>query len=298
MRKLSITLSVLLICASAAAPQRPAAAPADEGFEGISRPSDDRALAFTRPGMIAKVFIEDGDYVEANQALIELDNEAELVQLDQLKAEAEDTIRIQAANAKLALSKVKLQRVQNLFDSGAATDLELREAQLELKMQELSLDVVNLEHLQNERKFQEAKIILNRMRLVSPIAGRVEGLAVREGEAAEALGKIIRVVVIDPLWIQVWVPICDARELTEGGPARVTFCDADGERETVDGKIKFVRSVAQYTVISKLEVRVEVPNPSRRPAGEKVIVTFPPPERAGEEKKVQDKVAVESKVKE
>ncbi len=298
MRKLSVTLSVLLICASAAAPQWPAAAPADEGFEGISRPSDDRALAFTRPGMIAKVFIEDGDYVEANQALIELDNEAELVQLEQLKAEAEDTIRIRASEAKLDLSRVVLKRKLEAEEGGAAGYLEVQEAKLDVEMQELSLDVVNLEHLQNGRKFREATIILDRMRLVSPIAGRVEGLAVREGEAAEALGKIIRVVVIDPLWIQVWVPICDARELTEGGPARVTFCDADGERETVDGKIKFVRSVAQYTVISKLEVRVEVPNPSRRPAGEKVIVTFPPPERAGEEKRVQDKVAVESKVKE
>ena len=78
----------------------------------------------------------------------------------------------------------------------------------------------------------------------------------------------------------------------------MTFCDADGERETVEGKIKFVRSVAQYARISKLEVRVEVPNASRRPAGEQVIVTFLPPERAGEEKKVQGKVAVESKVKE
>ena len=62
-----------------------------------------------------------------------------------------------------------------------------------------------------------------------------------------------------------------ARTLKLGGPATAEFPNTDGKR--VDGKIVFLAAVADAASETRL-VRVEVANPSDRPAGERVRVRF------------------------
>jgi len=250
-----------------------------DGTEAISRPSDDRTLAFVRSGLVAEVLVEDGDYVEKEQALVRLDDEAEKVQVEQIKLEAEDQIRIDAAVENLELKKVERDKVLEADRGGAATELEVRAAEVSLRIQELTRDNEKFQKAQDGRKYQEAKIMLSRMQIVSPIDGRIEALAVRGGEAVEAYQKIIRVVQIDPLWIDVPVGLARAREkLTQGQAARVAFTALDGQVTYGEGKIIKIGSVAD-AASDTLNVRVEIPNPTGRPAGEHVRVSFPPADK-------------------
>ena len=103
---------------------------------------------------------------------------------------------------------------------------------------------------------------------------------VREGEAAKELEKILRIVQIDPLWVNVPVPTGQARErLKVDQGAHVVFANEDDSVETLQGKIINIGSVAD-AASDTLNVRVEVSNPSRRPAGEHVTVIFPPLQEA------------------
>ena len=108
------------------------------------------------------------------------------------------------------------------------------------------------------------------MRLVSPIDGRVEKLEAHQGELADAQTKVIRVVKIDPLWIDAKVPLDLARQLCAGGAATVEFFLTG---ETATGKVVFCSATADYGS-KTLMVRVEVPNPTGRVAGEDVKVRF------------------------
>jgi len=232
-----------------------------DGTEAITRPSDDRTLAFVRSGLVAEVLVEDGDYVKKGQVLVRLDDEAERVRVEQLRLEAEDEIRIEAAVENLNLKKVELDKVLEAQRGGAATELEVRSAQVSVRIQELTLENEKFQRTQDARKYDEARILLERMKIVSPIDGRVEALAVRGGEAVEAYQK---------------VGLARAREqLREGQPARVAFIGLDGQVTYGRGKIIKIGSVAD-AASDTLNVRVEIPNPAGRPAGEHVRVSFPP----------------------
>ena len=75
----------------------------------------------------------------------------------------------------------------------------------------------------------------------------------------------------DPLWIDVPVPLDQAAALAVGRTARVRFPRAASDAAGKVIRISRLADAARET----LEVRVEVPNGSARPAGEQVAVTFP-----------------------
>lgn len=154
----------------------------------------------------------------------------------------------QMATVELGQTKVDLKRFEEAKAKGAATEWETEHTRL---------------------KHDQLNIEVELMRLVSPLTGRVEEVAIEPGEAAQPLTPVIRVVKTDPLWIDVPVPLAQARGLRPNGTARVTF---PGKRQAA-GRIVHVSSVAD-AASGTLRVRVEVPNPSRRPAGEHVTVSF------------------------
>jgi len=254
-----------------------AAAPvaAQEKIEAITRPSEDRILAFVRPGRVATVHVKDGQAVQAGQEVMRLDDEAEAASLTRLKAEAEDETRVLAAEAQLAQRKVDLRKIEKGFADGVTTEMEVEHARLDVTISELSLKLAQFQKKQAVLSYKEAQIQLTRMRLVSPIDGVVEGVAVEEGESADALEKVIRIVKIDPLWVDVPTPLDVARRLAKGGPAEVEFgLDTTEKPIRATGKIIHVASVADSASATRT-VRVEVANAEGRPAGEHVYVTFP-----------------------
>ena len=249
---------------------------AQDKIEAVTKPSQDTVLSFVRPGQVAEVLVKEGDAVKAGQVLMRQDDKAELAQMEQLKAQAEDDTQIRAAEAKLAQTRVDLKKTEGARKEGAATDLEVDHAKLEVTMAELSLELYQFEQEQAKRKYQEMRLQIDRMRVVSPIDGVVERLLVEPGESVEAAGKIAQVVQIDPLWIDVAVPLAIARTLKRGeSNAAVEFEGKDSaRRSSFNGKIIHIAAVAD-SASGTLTVRVECPNAARRPAGEHVYVSFP-----------------------
>jgi len=245
-------------------------------IEAITRPSANVVLKFTRPGLIGKVMVKDGDAVKADQPVVQLDNEAELMQLAQLKAQAEDPTRVDASVAQLKQKELDLKK----YEEGAtgpiitATQMEIEHARLDVTIAKLSLKLARFQQAQDKRKYEEAQVRLDRMTLKTPIDGTVEGLAVEKGESVAELEEVLRVVKIDPLWINVAVPMVLARTLSKGGRAMVTFPGPARTTRPVAGKIIHMPSEADAGS-NTLKVRVEVPNPTARRAGERVKVSFP-----------------------
>lgn len=248
------------------------AASADIGTRAITNPSADIILSFVQPGRISNVNFKVGDSVKADQTIVRLDDLVEQIRLAQLEAESLNTTRIEATEASLAQKDVDLKKIERAAARNAATELEVEHARLELTVSELSLELSKFEHQQAVRKFEEAKKAIERMSLKSPIDGTIEEIHVETGESINALDDVVRVVQIDPLWIDVPVNLAKASTLKKGETAKVTFPDPNNI--TIEGKIIYVAAVAD-AASGTLKVRVEVPNKSRRPAGEHVYVVFP-----------------------
>ena len=263
---------------SAAQEVKAAARPGADQVEGITQPSADRALSFVRPGKLAKAHVQEGSNVKVQQVLLELDDKAEQVRLAFLKAKAEDRTRVKAADASFQQKKVDLQKLEWALKRGASTELEVEHARLDVVIAQLSLDMYVFTAEQDQREYEEARAEFERMKLHSPIDGRIERLMAHEGETCEANKEVVRVVQIDPLWVIVPLPVEMMSCATEGCKAIVSFAGG-GQTQDVEGKVTFISQVAD-PASSTLAVRVEVPNPSRRPAGEHVMVRFQTPATA------------------
>jgi len=246
-----------------------------ESVEAITKPSADILLSFVNGGRILKVLVKEGDVVKKGQLLSRQEDEVELIQLQQLEAKAKDTTQIALVEAELAQKREDLKKLQWAKKEGAATDWEIEHSALNVQTSELSLGLTKFEHEQDLLRRDELKARLDRLRLFSPITGRVEEVAIEPGETAEGLAPLIRVVKVDPLWIDVPVPLAKARELKRQQAVYVTFPDSLGQdgKEPVEGRIKNIAVVAD-AASDTLRIRVEVPNPSLRPAGERVSVSF------------------------
>ena len=245
--------------------------PSSDPIAAVTIPSADVTLSFIQPGQIREVFVNQGDHVQVGQLLVQQDDALEQAQLAQIEALSKNTTQIRASEASLAQKKVDLKKLEKAAAGNAATELELEHAKLDVTMAELSLELTNFEHEQNGRKYEEAKIRIENMRLESPISGKVEKVQVEGGEAANALGEVARIVRTDPLWIDVPVPLDVAGPLKAGQAATVEFPGPKPVR--IEGKVIWVAKVAD-AASSTLLVRVEVANTAKRPAGEHVKVSF------------------------
>ncbi|MEN6336111.1 MAG: efflux RND transporter periplasmic adaptor subunit [Phycisphaerales bacterium] len=261
----------VLLLSLATARLSPAAAAG--GIRAVTRPSADITLSFVQPGRIACLPFKEGDPVEAGQVLIRQDDTAEQILLAQLKAQAQDSTRVQAADASLAQKRVDLVKLEKAASSNAATPLEVEHARLDVTIADLSLELARFEHEQAARKYQEEEARVDRMRLKSPIDGRIEQVHVEVGESVNALADVVRVVRTDPLWIDAPVPLPEAAGLKPGMTARIRVTGSEQNAGAGEGQIIFVGAVAD-AASGTLRVRIELPNQANRPAGEHVLVEF------------------------
>jgi biopolymer transport protein ExbD len=112
------------------------------------------------------------------------------------------------------------------------------------------------------------------MKITSPIDGKVQKIFQQAGEAPEAHARIIRVVKLDPLWVDVPMPISQAASTQVGRQAIINFPaygKADPRPQT--GKVIFIAPIEE-AASQTVTVRVEVPNANQRRAGERVNVQF------------------------
>ncbi len=122
---------------------------------GTGRAVRSVVLAPEVAGQIAELAVRAGDFVEQGQLIVALDARAAQIALDR-------------AGLTLADARATAARLARLQNSGAATELQLQEADLALRTAELAL--------------REAEFDLSRRRITAPIAGWVGFLAAEAGD--------------------------------------------------------------------------------------------------------------------
>jgi RND family efflux transporter MFP subunit len=255
-------LPVLLLSLSAFA------ADSTTPIEAVTKPSQDVVLSFTHPGRVAELLVKEGDTVKAGQIVAKQDDTEEQAALDVAQAQADDNTRYEAQE-KVQAQKQKA--YENKKSSRAASQSEIDEALLDVEVAKANVRLSNFEHVQDGRKALQARATLEKTRLKTPIAGIVEQTMVKAGESVDTQSmKVMRIVNIDPLWIEVPVPFSLARTLKNDSSASIVFSN----KEKREGKVIHVATVAD-SASDTLLVRVEVKNDAKTPAGERVSVSFP-----------------------
>jgi len=242
-------------------------------IQAVTMPSADVTLSFVVSGKIARILVQEGNTVEKGALLAVLHDDPERIQTEQLKVQAADQTRILSARAELDQKMVDFEKFDAARKKGAVSEWEVAHLKLSVRMAKLALQAATIEHEQYRRQHAQAVQQLERMRIVSPIPGRVEQVFVEVGEGVEKLGPVVKLVRTDPLWLDVPVPLSQAKQLAAGQTAVVQF-PGNPAGHSADGRIVYISSVAD-AASDTLRVRIEVGNPADRPAGERVTVGFP-----------------------
>jgi RND family efflux transporter MFP subunit len=130
-------------------------------------------------GRLTEFLVQSGAHVEAGQVIARLDSEVEKIALDRAAAARDD-------------SRAKVERLKALRASNAATAVQLSDAELELRDNELSV--------------HDAQVTFDRRSVVSPIAGTVGILPIAAGNYVTNTSAIATVDDRSSILVDFWVP--------------------------------------------------------------------------------------------
>lgn len=243
---------------------------AAESYEAISQPSADLSLSFVRGGLVAEVKVVEGANAGKGDTLVRLDDSVDRIRLQQAELEAQDTAKVEAAEAETAQKKADAEKIRWAHEKGAATDWEMEHARLDAVVAAVQLRLARSEQRLAGLRAQEMAAEIAQMQLTAPVEGVIEEVRVEQGEGVQALEPAVRLVRTDPLWVDVPVPLAVAAGVVAGQQVVVLFPGA----VELPGAVLHKAGVAE-AASETVRVRVAVSNPAGRPAGERVRVAFP-----------------------
>jgi len=244
-------------------------------FECLIQPNQVVDVRSRADGLIAKVYVQRGDPVKAGQVLVELESSAERSAVASAKYRAEMSGRVRAAGERVEYSSAKAGRTGELrkqhFVAAQANDdaqAEMRVAQAELIDAQENQQLARLD-------YQHQLDLLNLRTLRSPFDGVVMDRMLNPGDLTQygtETKPILRIAQIDPLRVEVVLPIDYYRKLKVGMTGEVIPERLGGRHPARVKVIDKVFDAASGT----FGVRLELPNPRNAiPGGIRCQVDFP-----------------------
>lgn len=134
-------------------------------------------------GRIERLYVEEGDWIEAGEPFLQLEQEAFLAARDDWQARLERAqTDVRQAEVDLADARLKLRRQQRLTAEGIVAQEVLEAAELARTAAELRLEQAHQSVVQARANLHKALDDLSKTTLYAPLSGRVIELNAEQGE--------------------------------------------------------------------------------------------------------------------
>lgn len=272
------TLGLLYTALFAAAPAAQAAGPATPpqgGYNCLIEPMQRVELRSVVEGRIDAITVERGAEVRKGQVLVEVESGADRAALDAARYRSVMEGQVRSAESRRQAAERKLKRRDDLVKEQYIAVQDRDDTAAELSFAEAGMveakDNRRLAELE-QRRLQE---LIEQRRIRSPINGVVTDRLQQVGETAhagESSRAILRLAQINPLRVEVVLPVQMFGKLKLGSSARVAA------EPPLAGIYTATVSIIDRVVDSAsgtFRVRLDLPNPkSDIPAGVKCSVQF------------------------
>ena len=226
-------------------------------------------------GIIEQVFVQRGDRVRAGQVLVQLESAVESAAVQIARHRAEAGGRLGTAESRLAYADKKFQRSETLQSQNFLSAQARDEAEAEKRILESELREARESRELAAHEHRQAREVLGRRTLRSPLNGVVLDRLLNPGDLAEAgTGRkpILRLVQVEPLRVEVVLRMSAWGRLKAGSPATVS---AEGLPGVFPATVSVVDSVFD-SASGTFGARLELPNAGGKvPAGIRCKVDFP-----------------------
>ncbi|QOZ46536.1 efflux RND transporter periplasmic adaptor subunit [Bradyrhizobium sp. CCBAU 53340] len=270
MRRRARALSTLVVALGIVVP---AHAQDQDGFLCLIQPKMTLKLGTQVPGLISEMLVDRGAMVKKGDVIARLESGVEAAAVLLAEARAGNEASVRSSQAKVEYQRRKEERMRALRKNDTVAFSAADEAETLARVSESELDEakVNLQLAQTEAV--RAREIFNQRIVRSPIDGVVVARSLGPGEYAFDQGHLITIAQIDPLNVEVYVPLSQFGRIRAGIMAEVY------PEDPVGGKYNAVVTVVDQVfdaASGTIGVRLELPNPNHAiPAGLKCRVRFP-----------------------
>ncbi len=225
-------------------------------------------------GVVTNVAVREGQRVKQGELLTQIDDqvprlaaEAAQSQLEIARAKATNDVRQRFARKSLEVSAAELQRSTESIErfpksvSNSQLDVEklnVQKNQLESEQAEQDQRIATLEMNAKQNELDAAKAEVVRRRIRAPFDGVIVQVYVRKGEWVKPGQQALRIVNVDRLKAEGFVPAAQATNDLAGKSVQLTIDTGDQEK-TFPGKIVFV-SPEVDPITGQVRVWAEIDN--------------------------------------
>jgi RND family efflux transporter MFP subunit len=242
-------------------------------FDCLFEPRLKIKLATPVAGVLKNVPVDRGSVIHKGDLLAQLESGVEKAQLDLAEARADSDAGVKSREARVLFLTKKRERTRTLSEKSIATAATMEEVESdfavagqELREAESNLRIAGLD-------VARASEVLRQRTIVSPIDGVVAERSLVGGEYAYEQAPIMTIAQIDPLNVEVFLPISLYDIVKIGMKAIVS-----GE-QPVGGRYTATVELIDPVIDSRsgtFGIRLLLPNPNNKiPAGLRCKVEFP-----------------------
>lgn len=262
-------------------------------IESFIEPYRSIEVAAAESGIIIGLHVKEGQKVEKDQPLAELNQDVLKVSVDIAKAHSEAVSAIRAAEAEIKLQTDRHARLVQLRAKDNATEDEVNRAQLEKDLADARLlaakEAFEVKRLEHER----IRLQLAQRTVRSPLNGYVVQVQREIGESVGLADPVVMTVVqLDPLLVTFPVPVSQLTGLKSGQTLRMKVV---GRPEPIEGTLDLISPIISADS-QTVKVKVVIPNTDNRiKSGSKCVLLIG---TSGQEPlKLTDKPETNPKVK-
>jgi membrane fusion protein, heavy metal efflux system len=224
-------------------------------------------------GVVAQMNVERGDRVSKGQVLAVLRATVERASLSVASSRAESVAEVQAAQANAKFARDKLQRTEGLFGENFVSEQAVNQARAEADVAEQKLLLVRDQRQVSQQERGVAAAQLSQRVIRAPMDGVVAERFVTAGERVDDK-PLMRIAKMDPLRVQLVVPVSMYLQVQMGGNANV-MPDLPGAK-ALSAKVTMVDKVID-AASNTFRVHLELPNANGElPAGLRCRASFGP----------------------
>jgi len=232
-----------------------------DDIQSFTEPYRTINLAAAESGIVIGLNVEEGDSVEKDQALADLNQDVLKAGVEIARSHRDAVSGLKSAESELKLRSERLRKLRELRQNENASEEEVNRAQLEFEVAEARVLQVR-EQLEIKRlEYERIRLQLALRTVRSPIDGVVTEVYRDIGEFVSPADPVVMTIVqLNPLRATFPVPIADVKSLRKGQTISVKV---EGVAKTVKAQVELVSPVINADS-QTVRVKVELPNPGYR----------------------------------
>jgi RND family efflux transporter MFP subunit len=194
----------------------------EDSYDCVMEAKSTIELQSAEEGILDRVLVERGYRVKANEIVARLDSEQEELTAARAQLRAEGETGIDAAKAQNEFRRKEAERLEDLRSTDAIPERDYVTALVESRLAEIAVETAVMEHDIAKLEYEQARSRLERRAIRSPVDGVVVDVTMFPGEYVHEQVTVMTIAEIDPLYIEVFMPVSQYETVQPGMPAKVT----------------------------------------------------------------------------